>query len=150
MGLYYPQQHIKELVGSKNPTSFEIVASTLTSSYTGNSKIITSDYMSVLTLYIKYTVGAGGGGNYINLKLEYSSDGINFYQENTESHSKGSTIQYIKERKFDNNGSTVALTTYSIKISVPLADKYFRFSAKEVVVGGSYGTLYAEAIVSGK
>lgn len=149
-GLYYPQQHVKTLVGSKNATSKEITAATLTTSYAGNTKTITTDYMSQMVLYIQYTPGAGGSTNYINYKLEFSSDGVNFGQEVAELPAPGTTQQYLQERKFDNAGSTVALTTYTLRLPIQMADKYFRFSVKETVNAGSAGVVYAEALLSGK
>jgi hypothetical protein len=150
MGLYYPQQHIKALIGSKNATSFELVPATLTTAYTGNSKIITTDYHPQMVIYAQYTPGASGAGNYVTLKLEFSSDGINFQQETVELPTIGTTNLYTQERKFDNNGATVALTTYKIRLAVPIADKFFKLSAKETLAGGSAGIFYAEALLSGK
>lgn len=149
-GLYYPQQHVKPLIGSKNSTSFELVPATLTTAYTGNSKIITTDYMPQMVLYCQYTPGSGGGGNYVTLKLEFSSDGVNFSQETADKLAIGTTSEYLQERKFDNNGATVALTTYMFRITIPIADKFFKLSAKETLVGGSAGIFFAEALVSGK
>lgn len=149
-GLYYPQQHAIVLIGSKNLTSFEITPAALTTLYTGNSKKIPTDYMPQLVIYLKYTVGSGGSGNYINFKLEFGSDGTNSYQENVELPTPGTTNQYVQERLFDNNGATIALTEYTIRVAIPIADKFFKLSVKETLVGGSAGTIYAEALLSGK
>lgn len=147
-GLYYPQQHIKALVGTKNTTSFELVPATLTTSYDDNNKIITTDYMPQMILNCQYTPGAGGGNNYPTIKLEFSSDGVNFQQEIIDDIAAGLTSFYTQVRKLAD--TTVALTTYKFRISVPLADKYFKFSVKETVTGGSAGIFYAEALISGK
>lgn len=150
MGLYYPQQHVKTLLGSKNATSFEVSAATLTTSFSGNSKIITTDYMPQMVILVQYTPGAGGGGNSIQLKFEFSPDGSNFYQETVDLVQVGSTVGYNQTRDFSNNGSTVALTTYYLRFAVQIADKFFKISAKETVVGGSAGVVFAEALLSGK
>jgi hypothetical protein len=150
MGLYYPQQHQKILFGTKNPTSFEISPAVLTDAYAGNRKALTSDYMSQLSLYFQYTTGNGGIGNYINILIEFSNDGQTWYPETVELPSPGETQEYPQVRKFDNAGSTAALTTYVFRISIPLADKYFRVSAKETIVAGSSGLLFGEALLSGK
>jgi hypothetical protein len=150
MGLYYPQQHKRTLIGSKNATTFEISPATLTNAYTGNDKIITSDYMPQGVIYCKYIPGAGGDGNYVDIKIEFSDDGVNFVKETIEAQSIGTNNMYLQERKFSNNGATVALTEYDFRISVPLADKFVRFSVKETKVGGSDGVFFAEALLSGK
>lgn len=150
MGLYYPQQHTKALVGSKNATTLEITTATLTTAYTGNNKIITTDYMPQITLYIEYTPGSGGNGNSIQIKNEFSSDGVNFHQETAQLASPGSTNDYVQEHTFNNNDSTVALTTYKLRIPIQMADKYFKLSVKETVVGGSAGIVFIEALLSGK
>jgi hypothetical protein len=149
-GLYYPQQHTKVLIGTKNSTTFEVVPATLTTGFTDNAAIITTDYHSQMILYIKYTPGAGGGGNSIQVQLEFSADGVNFYKENSELTIPDTTYQYMQVRSFDNNGSSVALTAYNFRIPVEIADKFFRISLKETVVGGSAGIAYAEALLSGK
>jgi len=146
MGLYYPQQHIKPLIGSKNSTSFELLPATLTTGY--DSKIITADYMSQMVVYCQYTPGAGGNGNYPVMMLEFSPDGINWSQETVEVLVAGVTTMHNQVRHF--NASTVALTTYKFRIAVPMADKYFKFSVKETVVGGSAGIFFSEALISGK
>jgi hypothetical protein len=148
MGLYYPQQHRKTLIGSKNSTSFELVPATLTTSYADNSVIITTDYMPQMVLNCQYTPGNGGGGNYPTLKLEFSADGINFQQEIVDDVAANLTSFHIQERKLAD--TTVALTTYKFRISVPIADKFFKLSVKETIVGGSAGIFYAEALISGK
>ena len=149
-GLYYPQQHVKPLIGTKNSVSFELSPATLTSAYAGNSKIITCDYMSQMVLYLQYTPGSGGNGNYVTMKLEWSSDGTNLSQEVAELISIGTTNEYIQERKFSNNAASIALTTYAFRIPIEVADKFFKISVKETKVGGSDGIFFAEALLSGK
>jgi hypothetical protein len=101
-----------------------------------------------MVLNCQYTPGNGGGGNYPTLKLEFSADGINFQQEIVDDVAANLTSFHIQERKLAD--TTVALTTYKFRISVPIADKFFKLSVKETIVGGSAGIFYAEALISGK
>lgn len=150
MGLHYLQQLRQALIGTKNPTSFEITTATLTSAYTGNNKIIPIDYAPEVMIYCQYTPGSGGGGNYVTIKLEFSHDGINHAQDIVELHTIGTTNIYLQEKKFGHNGASVALTTYTFRVPVRVADKYMKFSVKETKVGGSDGVFWAEALISGK
>lgn len=120
---------------------------TLTSGYSDNrsSTINFGNYAQLLLEGI-YTPGAGGTGNKASIIIETSPDGINWVQDNAQSTSSGTTT--LAENTYVTAAGT-ASTAMSVKIYAPQADLFLRVSAKEVSVGGSAGTLWLSATLSG-
>lgn len=142
---YTYQSDPLSVFGSKSGTTRTAV--TLTATYTDNTKTITTGGMAKLDLSFVYTTGTAETNNVINLKVETSSDGTNFYQLVNESVSSGTST--LTQREFQLTGASAA-TAYSFSLPLDVQDKYMKFSVKETGVATNYGTVYAEVVVSGE
>lgn len=98
-----------------------------------------------LDLAVSYTMGAGETGNSIQLKVEQSPDGINFYRIPNETVSTGTST--LAAREFTFVGANAANATISIGLDIFY--RYMRVSAKETIGSTTYGTTYVEATLAG-
>ena len=121
------------MAGAITRTGIIRASAALTSSYVAGTVIDAEDFGTLVVL-VKYTMGSGETGNIVKLKIEWSTDGTNFYQQT-------------------NNEATVGLREYAftavseagsydwLAIAVPIAAlSNVRVSAKESGVGSNYGT----------
>lgn len=143
MGLYYKSQKNVVLIGSKTGTTRTSAA--LTTAYTGNTKTIETGDYSKLNLDILYTMGAAETTNSIEIKVEGSPDGTNFYRIPNESASGGTSTLTAREWTFV--GADAAAATVSIGIDVFY--KFIKASFKESGVAANAGTIYVEGTLSG-
>ena len=105
----------------------------LTSSYVAGTVIDAEDF-GTLVLLVKYTMGSAETGNTAVLKVEWSADGTNFYQQTNHEATVG-----LREYSF--TAVSVAGTYDWLAIAVPIAAlSNVRVSAKESGVASNYGT----------
>lgn len=142
--LYYPTQLRLTLVGTKSGTTRTAVA--LTTDYADNTKTIKTGGFSKLNLDCLYTMGATETANSIELKIEGSPDGTNFYRIPNEAVSGGTST--LTAREFTFVGTNAAAATISIGLDIFY--KYMKISAKESGVVTNAGTIYIEGTLSGK
>lgn len=100
---------------------------------------------SKLNLDISYTMGAAETSNSIELKIEGSPDGFNYYRIPNEAVSTGTST--LTQREFTFVGVNAANTTISIGLDIFY--RHMRVSAKETGVASVFGTAYIEATLSG-
>lgn len=144
MGLFYPSQQTFVVLGTKVGTTRTPTA--LTASYADNIKKFETGSMSKLNLDILYTMGATESANYIELKIEGSPDGTNFYP--LPNADTSGAVTTITSRNFKFVGADAAAASTSI--SVDVFYKYVRVSVQEAGVVTNLGTIYIEATLSGK
>lgn len=147
MSLYYESQVTVPVIGSKSGTTRTSVALTNAYDAAGKTKIFNTGGFSKVNFDILYTTGAGETNNSIEVRLEGSPDGTNFYRLVNESVSDGTST--LKEREFTFVGAAAA-TAYAISLPVDVVYKYMRISVKESGVAANAGTVYVEATLSGK
>lgn len=96
----------------------------LTTSYVASNVNLGSDFKDInqlnqLVLLVDFTKGSLTTAE---IKLEFSPDGTNWYQEVAESVSTGTSTVTAVERQFS--------TTGKYRIPVPVKDRFIRLSAK--------------------
>jgi DUF1365 family protein len=143
MSLYYPTVDTFPVLGTKSGTTRTSVA--LASTYT-QSKAFEVSGFSKLDLAVLYTMGAAETSNSIEIQIEHSPDGTNWYRIPNESVSGGTST--LTAREFTFVGTNAAAATISIGIDIFY--KYIKVSAKESGVATNAGTVYIEATLNGK
>jgi hypothetical protein len=113
--------------------------------YTGNTKTFKVGGYSKLDLAILYTMGAAETANSIEIQVEQSSDGVNFYRIPNETVSGGTST--LTAREFTFVGTNAAAATISIGLDIFY--KYIKVSVKETGVAANAGTAYVEGTLSG-
>lgn len=149
-GTYYSAQPLYPFIGASKNTLGAITLSpvTLTATASDNRAQIDVDGMQQLVLYIRYITGAAETNNILQMTVDFSPDGTNFYQEATEEASTTTITEYQATRQF--TGASAA-TTYSLRIAIPVADiKKIRIGFAESGVVTNFGTLSALAVTSGQ
>jgi len=143
-GLSYPTQHTFPVIGTKSGTTRTAVA--LTASYTDNAKTFKVAGFSKINFDALYTMGATETSNSIELKIEASPDGTNFYRIPNEAVSGGTST--LTAREFTFVGTNAAAATISIGLDIFYL--YLKVSVKETGVATNAGTIYIEATLSGQ
>lgn len=144
-GLNYQRQITFAIVGSKSGTTLTSVALTDAYDVANKTKIFETGGMSKLNLDCLYTMGATETLNSIELRVEGSPDGTNFYRIPNESISSGTST--LTRREFTYVGVDAAATTISVGIDIFY--KYVRVSVKETGKVTNFGTIYIEATIGG-
>ncbi len=146
MSLYYNRQDTFPIIGTKSGTTRTPV--TLTASYdvANKTNVIECGGYSKLNLDILYTMGATETSNTVDVRVQCSTDGTNFYRIPNESVSGGTST--LTAREFTFVGANAAAATISIGLDIFY--KYIEVSVKEGGVAANYGTVYVEATLSGK
>lgn len=146
MGLRYKSTVTFPVIGSKAGTTRTSVA--LTSSYdvANKTKVFETAGFSKVNLDILYTMGAAETANSIEMRIDGSSDGTNFYRIPNETVSGGTST--LTAREFTFVGTNAAAATISIGLDIFY--RYLRVSAKETGVAANAGTIYCEATLSGQ
>jgi len=147
--LGYTYQDTIILIGSKSGTTRTSVA--LTNAYQAEAagkptKSFRTGGLSKINFGILYTTGTGETNNSIEVKIESSADGTNFYQIPNESVSGGTST--LTQREFTFVGASAA-TAYSLSLPIDVQDEYIRISVKESGVSSNAGTIFVEATLSG-
>ena len=121
------------IAGAITRTGLIRSSAALTSSYVAGTVIGVEDF-GMLVLLFKYTMGSGESNNAVVLKVEFSADGTNFYQQTDHA-----TTVELREYTFTAESSP---GTYdSIAIVIPVAAiSHVRVSAKETGVTSNAGT----------
>lgn len=146
MSLYYRTQQVHPVFGSRLATTpFTRTSVALTDAYTGNQKVIKTAGFSKMNLDILYTMGATESSNTIEVTIEGSPDGTNFYMLPNESNSSGVSTLYARNWTF--TGTNAAAATISLGLDVFY--QWVRISIRETGVVTNAGTVYAEATLSG-
>lgn len=146
MALFYPSQQIFPIVGTKSGTTLTSVALTNAYDVANKTKIFAVGGFSKLNIDVLYTMGATETTNSIELRIEGSPDGTNFYRIPNESVSNGTST--LSAREFTFVGTNAAAATISIGLDIFYL--YVRVSVKETGVVTNAGTVYAEATLSGQ
>lgn len=102
--------------------------------------------LSKIDFSVNYTTGAGETNNSIEIKLEASPDGTNWYQLTNDSTSSGTSTLYQREFTFV---GALAATSYKFSLPIDVFDRYMRVSAKETGVATNKGTVTITATFSG-
>lgn len=150
MASTYPTQNLLPFIGATKSVAGAITLApvTLTATATDNRKEIDIDSMLQLTFYIKYTTGAAETSNVLNMTVEFSPDGTNYYQESTEAVSTATITEYQATRQFT---GAAAATAYALRVAIPIADlKKIRIAFAETGVASNFGTLSVLVIPSGQ
>lgn len=161
MGLHYPNTINFTIWGTKTivtlddkvtPDTAARTSVALTAAYQSESGFTkptqafeTSGY-SKLNLNILYTMGSGESTNSIEIKIECSSDGVNYYRIPNEAVSTSTST--LTAREFTFVGENAAATTISIGLDIFY--KYIKVSVKETGKDTNFGTTYAEVTLLGK
>lgn len=148
----YPVQAPVALVGSKNAAQ-ALAPSTLTAAYADNRKAINVGGMDQSVLLLSYTTGEGETNNVLDILVEFSNDAVkspgnvvNWFREASEASSSGTVTEYQAVRAFT---GAAAATTYTLRIPIPVAEKFVRISFKETGRETNFGTIFAELVKSG-
>ncbi len=143
--LYYPSQTVFVVIGTKSGTTRTAV--TLPTAYDSTvTKTFKTGGYSKLNLDIFYTMGAAETSNTIDLKIEGSPDGTNFYRIPNETVSGGTSTLTASEFQFVGSDATTA----TISIGLDIFYKYMKVSAKEGGFSANHGTVYVEGTLSGQ
>lgn len=146
MGLHYKDTITAVIIGSKSGTTRTPVAITNAYDNAATTKIFETSGYSKLNLDVLYTTGAAETNNSVDIRLEGSPDGVNFYRLPNDSTTAGTST--LTAREFTYVGASAA-TAYSISIGIDIFYKYMRVSLKETGVAANAGTVYAEYTLAG-
>lgn len=142
--LYYPNVTPVIWLGTKAGTTRTSVA--LTSAYTGNRTTKYVSGFSEMTFDILYTTGTSETGTTLDVRLEHSVDGTNFYILTNEAASAGTST--LTNRTFAFAGGTGG-TAYTLSYRLDLSYKYIRVSVQEAGVSSNFGTIFVEGVLAG-
>lgn len=143
-GLFYGNHEVATLIGTKSGTTR--TGAVLTGTLTDTTKTFATGGFSKLNLDILYTQGAAETSNAVNIVLEASPDGVNFYQLTNESAS--TTTSTLYQRQFLFTAASVLANSFTLGIDVFY--KNMRVSVSETGVAANAGNVYIEATLSGK
>ncbi len=146
MCLYYASQQPVVLVGSKAVTTLTSIALTDAYDVANKTKTFETGGFSKVNFDILYTMGATETSNSIQMRVEGSPDGTNFYRIANETVSGGTST--LTAREFTFVGADAAAATISIGLDIFY--KYLKVSFKETGKATNFGTVYCEATLSGK
>jgi len=122
---------------------------TLTGSYAAaRSAVIPIAMGEQAILNIAYTMGAAETGNSLNFKIEFSTNGVTYHQDISQTTASGAATLYKLEYTF---AATGAAGTYDyIRFPLPIAEGYAKIWVKETGIAANGGLCYVTATVSGK
>lgn len=147
-GLYYCDLRPMTIVGTKSGTtrtSWALTTSYQTEGATKPTKQFPTGGYSKATLEVLYTMGAAETSNTIEIKVEESPDGTNFYQLVNESASSGTSSLFVRE--FTITG--VNASTQAFSLPLDCSYKWMRVSFKESGVAANAGSVYCEVTLAG-
>ena len=148
-GSNYSSQPVFPFIGASKTVNGAITLSpvTLTATASDNRAQIDVDGQVQTVLYIRYITGAAETNNILQMTVDYSPDGTNFYQEVTEESSTTLITEYQATRQFT---GAAAATTYSFRVPIPVADiKKLRIAFAESGVVTNFGTVSCLVVTSG-
>lgn len=141
----YTYEADKTTILTATRTSWALTTSYQTETGTQPTKTFRTEGFTKLNLDVLYTEGATESANSIELKIEGSADGRNFYRIPNETVSGGTST--LTAREFTFVGADAAAATISIGLDIFY--KWIKVSAKETGVASNAGTVYCEATLSG-
>lgn len=145
----YAQTDSHVLIGSKDAagtrTGVELENTYSTTEVTEPTKSLNVAGFEKLTINGLYTMGSGESANSIEIKLESSPDGTNWYQTSNESTTGGTST--LTNREWTFVGADAAAKSF--EIFVDIAYQYVRISCKETGVGTNKGNVFVEATLAG-
>lgn len=145
-GLYYPRQLNKQVIGSRADDG-TLTRTTLATSYDGSTqKEFNTGGFSHASFAFSYQMGSGETGNSIEVRLEQSPAGDNWYQLTTDSTSSGTST--VSKREFTHTGVDAGESVFDITLDI--AYEKMRIEAKETGVGTNAGSVFTEVTLSGK
>lgn len=142
--LGYGYQDSSMLIGTKSGTILTPV--TLTAVLADNRKVFETGGLHKIELCINYTTGAGETDNVLELVLESSVDGTNFYQTLNDAASAGDSVLTQRTWKFT---GAAAATAYSLSLPFEVSNNWMRVSIRETGVVTNFGTCSIELTRSG-
>lgn len=147
MSVNYKNQQLGTLIGSKIAVApFTRTAVALTSTYDAETtKIIATGGFTNIVVDMNYTMGATETSNSIEIRVDVSSDGTNFYRIPNESVSSGTSTLAVRE--FTYVGVNAAAAPISLTLDVMY--RFMRFAFKESGVVTNAGSVYSEYTLSG-
>lgn len=149
MGLNYCIIQKFPVIGTKNDTTFALTPATLTASAAGNQKVIDGVAgMSKFDLRYSYTTGAAETSNAVNIVIEESADGTNWFTISNETVSGGTSN--LAARTFVNSDNTGGATNIKASLGLDIFYDKLRVSFFETGVVTNFGTIYAEASILGE
>lgn len=95
-------------------------------------------------IYVDYTTGAAETNNTLTMKIEFSLDGTNWYQQSYDSLSSG--VNSLSDLEHTILGAAAA-TSYKKLYLVPMSGMFMRASFKESGVAANAGTVSASLIM---
>ena len=149
-GLYYPNISIFTGIGTKSGTTRSSI--TLESTYqtesgqTKPTKTFAAGGYSKMNLDLLYTMGSGETANSIEIKVEGSSDGTNYYRIANDSTSNGTST--LTAREFTFVGTNAAAATISVGLDIFY--KFIKVSIKETGVASNKGTIFGDFTLLGR
>jgi len=149
MSLRYKSHDPLVLIGTKTAAGVTSGIA-LTSAYQTEgankpTKSFTTGGYSRAVFNVLYTMGATETANSVELKIEESTDSINWFPVANDSTSGATSTLTAREFKFVGADAAAA----SISIFLDIAYKYLRVSAKETGVVTNAGNVYTEVLLSG-
>ena len=150
MGLDYTIQTTNVLIGSLSGTTrtaIEMESTYQAESVTEATKTFETGGYSRVEFNILYTMGASETANTIQIRLENTIDGTNFYRLPNDSTSGATST--ITEREFKFLGTTDGGNS-EITIGLDIAYTKMRIAIKEGGVSSNKGSVYVEALLSGR
>lgn len=136
-----PEQLDIVLIGSKSGTTR--TAEALETTYDESTQFaFETGGFNKISIACLYTTGSGETDNSVEIQLEQSPDGTNFYQLANEAASGGTST--LTQREFTFTGASAA-TAYAFDIILDINYRNMRIEAKETGVVSNAGTFYAEA-----
>jgi len=150
MSSNYPVQTVYPFLNVTKTVSgtFTFALVSLAASGTTNRAEIDVDGMEQAIFFIRYVTGSSETNNTCDVKVEFSPDGTNYFQEATEAVATSVITEYQATRTFT---GAAANTTYNYRIAIPVADaKKIRLTFTEGGVAADFGEIGALAVLSGK
>lgn len=148
MCLAYPIVFHVALLGSKTDAGV-LTTEALTADYADNVKVISGTTgMSKLDIRYSYTTGTDETNNTLSIKVEESSDLVNWFRIPNEAASVGTST--LTARTFVNADNTSGATNIKGSVGLDIFYDNIRVSFLEGGVASNFGTIYAEATVLGR
>ena len=121
------------MAGAVTRTGVIRSSAALTSSYVAGMVVDVADF-GMLVLLVKYTMGSGESANAVVLKVEFSTDGTNFYRQTDNNAPLG-----VREYAFTALSSPGTYDSIAVVLPVAALSRV-RVWAKETGVASNYGT----------
>lgn len=151
MGLDYGTQDVHTLVGTKSSanalTGWALTASYQTEGAVKPTKTFDVGGFSRVEFAIAYAEGSAETANTLQVKVEFTPDGTNFYQLATDSTSGSTSTEAVRE--FTMAGVDSGTLYINFGLDIAYKDS-MRISFKETGVASNFGTVYCEAVLSGR